>query len=317
MKFKEVFDMRKPELLVTPKKVDDIMPLIEAGADAFIIGEQKFGLRLAGDFSKEQVKEAIAIAHHHHKKVYVAMNAIFHNDLIDELGEYLTFLNEVKADAVVFGDPAVLMVAREVAPDLKLHWNTETTATNWHTCNYWGRKGAKRAVLARELSMDAIIETKEHAEVEIEVQVHGMTCMFQSKRSLLGNYFEYQGKALKIENRAEKEMMFLYDPERDNKYPIFEDANGTHIMSPNDMCIIDELSEMIDAGIDSFKIDGVLQTSEYVIEVTKKYRKAIDLCESNNTEYEEIKDELLAEIEDLQAKNRPLDTGFFFKETVY
>lgn len=309
--------MHKPELLVTPKKVEDIMPLIEAGADAFIIGEQKFGLRLAGDFSKVQVKEAIAIAHQHHKKVYVAMNAIFHNDLIDELGEYLTFLNEVKADAVVFGDPAVLMVAREVAPDLKLHWNTETTATNWHTCNYWGRKGAKRAVLARELSMDAIIETKEHAEVEIEVQVHGMTCMFQSKRSLLGNYFEYQGKALKIENRAEKEMMFLYDPERDNKYPIFEDANGTHIMSPNDMCIIDELSEMIDAGIDSFKIDGVLQTSEYVIEVTKKYRKAIDLCESNNTEYEEIKDELLAEIEDLQAKNRPLDTGFFFKETVY
>ena len=309
--------MHKPELLVTPKKVEDIMPLIEAGADSFVIGEQKFGLRLAGDFSKEQVKEAIAIAHQHHKKVYVAMNAIFHNDLIDELEEYLTFLNEVKADAVVFGDPAVLMVAREVAPDLKLHWNTETTATNWHTCNYWGRKGAKRAVLARELSMDAIIETKEHAEVEIEVQVHGMTCMFQSKRSLLGNYFEYQGKALKIENRAEKEMMFLYDPERDNKYPIFEDANGTHIMSPNDMCIIDELSEMIDAGIDSFKIDGVLQTSEYVIEVTKKYRKAIDLCKSNNTEYEEIKDELLAEIEDLQAKNRPLDTGFFFKETVY
>jgi putative protease len=309
--------MRKPELLVTPKKVEDLMPLIEAGADAFIIGEQKFGLRLAGDFSKEHIKEAIAIAHQHHKKVYVAMNAIFHNDLIDELGEYLTFLNEVKADAVVFGDPAVLMVAREVAPDLKLHWNTETTATNWHTCNYWGRKGAKRAVLARELSMDAIIETKEHAEVEIEVQVHGMTCMFQSKRSLLGNYFEYQGKALKIENRTEKEMMFLYDPERDNKYPIFEDANGTHIMSPNDMCIIDELSEMIDAGIDSFKIDGVLQTSEYVIEVTKKYRKAIDLCESNNSEYEEIKDELLTEIEDLQAKNRPLDTGFFFKETVY
>ncbi|MGM0874359.1 MAG: peptidase U32 family protein [Bacillota bacterium] len=309
--------MRKPELLVTPNKVEDILPLIDAGADAFIIGEQKFGLRLAGDFSKELVKEAITIAHQHNKKVYVAMNAIFHNELVDELGEYLAFLNEVKADAVVFGDPAVLMVAREVAPDLKLHWNTETTATNWHTCNYWGRKGSKRALLARELSMDAIIETKEHAEVEIEVQVHGMTCMFQSKRTLLGNYFEYQGKSLKIENRNENEMMFLYDPERDNKYPIFEDANGTHIMSPNDMCIIDELGEMIDAGVDSFKIDGVLQTSDYIIEVTKKYRKAIDLCVSSNADYEEIKDTLLEEIEDLQPENRPLDTGFFFKETVY
>jgi putative protease len=309
--------MRKPELLVTPKKLEDILSLIVAGADAFIIGEQKFGLRLAGDFSKEQVKEAVTIAHQHNKKVYVAMNAIFHNELIEELGEYLAFLNDVKVDAVVFGDPAVLMVAKEVAPELKLHWNTETTATNWYTCNYWGRKGAKRAVLARELSMDAIIETKEHAEVEIEVQVHGMTCMFQSKRRLLGNYFEYQGKTLKIENRNENDKMFLFDPERNNKYPIFEDVNGTHIMSPNDMCIIDELGEMIDAGIDSFKIDGVLQTSEYIIEVTKKYRKAIDLCDSNNAEYEEIKDVLLEEIEELQAKNRPLDTGFFFKETVY
>lgn len=310
--------MKKPELLVTPKSVEDFQPLIEAGADAFMIGEQRFGLRLAGEFSREQVKEAIEIAHKHNKKVYVAMNAIFHNEAIEDIENYLLFLKEVKVDAVVFGDPAVLMAAKEVAPDLKLHWNTETTATNWYTCNYWGRKGAKRAVLARELSMDAIIEIKEHAEVEIEVQVHGMTCMFQSKRTLLGNYFEYQGKALKVENRFDdKEMIFLFDPERDNKYPIFEDVNGTHIMSPNDICIIDELGEMIDAGVDSFKIDGVLQTSEYIIEVTKKYRKAIDLCIENNTKYEEIKDTLLEEIENIQAKNRSLDTGFFFKETVY
>ncbi|KKI88522.1 peptidase U32 [Bacillus sp. SA1-12] len=309
--------MQKPELLVTPKKVEDIVPLIEAGADAFIIGEQKFGLRLAGEFSRDQVMEAISIAHQHQKKVYVAMNGIFHNEMVNELGDYLAFLKEAKADAVVFGDPAVLMSAREVAPELKLHWNTETTATNWYTCNYWGRKGAKRAVLARELSMEAIVEIKEHAELEIEVQVHGMTCMFQSKRKLLGNYFEYQGKVLKVENRNEEEMMFLFDPERDNKYPIFEDVNGTHIMSPNDICIIDELGEMIEAGIDSFKIDGVLQTSEYILEVTKKYRKAIDLYISDIEEYEDIKDMLLEEIEGLQAKNRPLDTGFFFKETVY
>ncbi|XQY90800.1 peptidase U32 family protein [Metabacillus sp. HB246100] len=309
--------MKKPELLVTPKKVEEIVPLIEAGADAFIIGEQKFGLRLAGDFSREEVKEAIALAHQHGKKVYVAMNAIFHNELVEEIGDYLTFASEAGADAVVYGDPAVLMMAKEFAPSMKLHWNTETTATNWHTCNYWGRKGSKRAVLARELSMDAIVETKEHAEVEIEVQIHGMTCMFQSKRSLLGNYFEYQGKALKIENRDQEEAMFLFDPERDNKYPIFEDANGTHIMSPNDMCIIDELGEMIDAGIDSFKIDGILQTSEYILDVTKKYRLAIDTYIADQDKYEEIKEGLLSEIEELQAKNRPLDTGFFFKETVY
>lgn len=309
--------MNKPELLVTPTSVEDIGPLVSAGADAFVVGEQRYGLRLAGDFTREDVKEAVQLAHKHGKKVYVAMNALFHNDKVPELEGYISFLNEINVDAIIFGDPAVLMAARSAAPDMKLHWNTETTATNWYTCNYWGRKGAKRAVLAREINMDAIIEIKENAEVEIEVQVHGMTAMFQSKRSLLGNYYEYQGKALEVENRKQEKNMFLHDKERENKYPIFEDENGTHIMSPNDICIIDELQEMIEAGIDSFKIDGILKTPEYIAEVTKLYRKAIDLCVEDPDQYDEIKDGLLNEVEEIQPANRPLDTGFFFKETVY
>ncbi|MHA7137202.1 peptidase U32 family protein [Rossellomorea arthrocnemi] len=309
--------MKKPELLVTPVSVSDIEPLALAGADSFMIGEQRYGLRLAGEFSREDVAEAIKAAHKYGKKVYVAMNALFHNDKIAELDDYIAFLIEAGADAIVFGDPAVLMAAREVAPDMLLHWNTETTATNWYTCNYWGRKGAKRAVLARELSMDTIVEMKENAEVEIEVQVHGMTCMFQSKRSLLGNYFEYRGKAMEIENRKEQRNMFLHDEERHNKYPIYEDENGTHIMSPNDMCIVDELGEMIEAGIDSFKIDGVRKSSEYILEVTKLYRKAIDLYVEDEDQYDEKKDRFLEEAKSLQPENRPLDTGFFFKETVY
>jgi len=309
--------MKKPELLVTPVSVSDIEPLALAGADAFMIGEQRYGLRLAGEFSREDIAEAIKAVHKYGKKVYVAMNALFHNDKISELDDYIAFLQEAGADAIVFGDPAVLMAAREVAPDMLLHWNTETTATNWYTCNYWGRKGAKRAVLARELSMDTIVEMKGNAEVEIEVQVHGMTCMFQSKRSLLGNYFEYRGKAMEIENRKEQRNMFLHDEERHNKYPIYEDENGTHIMSPNDMCIVDELGEMIEAGIDSFKIDGVRKTSEYILEVTKLYRKAIDLYVEDEDQYDEKKDGFLEEAKSLQPENRPLDTGFFFKETVY
>lgn len=309
--------MKKPELLVTPTSVEDILPLIEAGADAFIIGEQKFGLRLAGEFNRDDVKKAIELAHSKGKKIYVAMNAIFHNEKIELLNEYIEFLKEVNADAIVFGDPAVLMAARETAPNMKLHWNTETTATNWYTCNYWGRKGAKRAVLARELSMDAIVEIKENAEVEIEVLVHGMTCMFQSKRSLLGNYFEYQGKAMEIENRKQQRNMFLHDEERSNKYPIFEDENGTHIMSPSDVCIIDELQEMVEAGVDSFKIDGILKDIDYIVSVTTLYRKAIDLAVEDPEQYDDLKDDLLAEAEELQPENRKLDTGFFFKETVY
>jgi len=309
--------MKKPELLVTPTAVSEIESLLKAGATAVMVGEQRYGLRLAGEFKREDIVEAVNIAHQHDAKVYVAMNGLFHNDKIAELNEYILFLKEASVDAIVFGDPAVLMAVRETAPEMKMHWSTETTGTNWYSCNYWGRKGAKRAVLARELSMDSIIDIKEKAEVEIEVQVHGMTCMFQSKRSLLGNYFEYQGKVMEIENRKVEKDMFLLDNERNNKYPIFEDENGTHIMSPNDMCIIDELSEMIDAEVDVFKIDGVLKSPQYILEVTKKYRQAIDLCVDDREEYENIKDDLLEEIESLQPINRPLDTGFFFKETVY
>jgi U32 family peptidase len=309
--------MKRTELLVTPLSVNDILPLAEAGADAFIVGEQRYGLRLAGEFNREQVRQTIELAHSKGKKVYVAMNAIFHNEKIDELSDYIKFAAEAKADAVVFGDPAVLMTARDAAPDMRLHWSTETLGTNWFSCNYWGKKGAKRAVLAREINMDAIVEVKENAEVEIEVQVHGMSCMFQSKRSLLGNYYEYQGKVMEIENRKMEKNMFLHDKERENKYPIFEDENGTHIMSPNDICIIDELQEMLEAGVDSFKIDGILKTSEYLLVVTKAYREAIDLYFEDPDLYEDKKDELLAAIEEVQPASRKLDTGFFFKETVY
>jgi U32 family peptidase len=309
--------MKKTELLVTPLSVNDILPLAEAGADAFVVGEQRYGLRLAGEFNREQVRQAIELAHSKEKKVYVAMNAIFHNEKMNELSDYIKFAAEANADAIIFGDPAVLMTAREAAPNMKLHWSTETLGTNWFSCNYWGKKGAKRAVLAREINMDSIVEIKENAEVEIEVLVHGMSCMFQSKRSLLGNYYEYQGKVMEIENRKMEKNMFIHDKERENKYPIFEDENGTHIMSPNDICIIDELQELLEAGVDSFKIDGILKSSDYIIAVTKAYREAIDLFFEDPDQYDDKKDKLLEVIEAVQPENRKLDTGFFFKETVY
>jgi len=163
-----------------------------------------------------------------------------------------------------------------------------------------------------------VIEIKENAKPEIEVQVHGMTCMFQSKRSLLGNYFLYRGEVMQIENRKENKNMFLHDKERKNKYPIYEDLNGTHIFSPNDICLIDELVELFEAGIDVLKFDGVLQTEDYINTVTNCYRQAIDAYfEDGEDAYESIKDELLEKIEEIQPELRPLDTGFIFKETVY
>ncbi|KGR78578.1 peptidase U32 family protein [Ureibacillus manganicus] len=310
--------MSKPELLVTPKSVDHIKALLSAGADAFVIGEQQFGLRLAGEFTVQQVKEATELVHASNKKVYVAVNALFHNDRLDALDVYLKEMQKIGVDAIIFGDPAVLVAVRELGITIPLHWNPETTATNWFQANYWAERGAKRAVLARELSLDEIVEIKENSKSEIEVQVHGMTCMFQSKRKLLGNYFLYRGEAMEIENRKENKNMFLHDKERKNKYPIYEDLNGTHIFSPNDMCLIDELTELFEAGIDTLKFDGVLQTEEYITTVTNIYRQAIDAYfDQGEDAYEDLKDDLLEKIEGIQPPLRPLDTGFVFKETVY
>ncbi|WP_062198801.1 peptidase U32 family protein [Massilibacterium senegalense] len=305
------------ELLVTPIDVDHIKDLHEAGANAIVIGEEQFGLRLAGEFNREDVKKATALAHSLNMNVYVAVNGIFHNDKVDGLYDYIAFLRDVEVDAIIFGDPAVLMIRNEIAPNMPLHWSTETTGTNYFQANYWGERGAKRAVMAKEINMEEIVETKEHANVEIEVQVHGMLCMFQSKRHLLGNYFEYQGKNLKVEKSDASRHLMLYDPERKVHYPIFEDASGTHIMSLHDVTIIDDLTDMLDAGIDSFKIDGVLQEKDYITAVTRTYRKAFDLYEQNPEKYEDQADELLQEVEELQPTTRPLGTGFFYKETIY
>ncbi len=310
--------MKKPELLLTPQSVEHVVALLDAGADAFVIGEQKFGLRLAGDFTVAQVEEATKLIHAAGKKVYVAVNAIFHNDRLDALDDYLKEMARIGVDALIFGDPAVVVAVRELGITIPLHWNPETIATNWFQVNYWGERGSKRAVLARELSVDEVIEIKENTKHEIEVQVHGMTCMFQSKRSLLGNYFLYREEAMEIENRKENKNMFLHDKERKNKYPIYEDMNGTHIFSPNDMCIIEELNELFEAGIDSMKIDGVLHSFDYVVSVTKLYRQAIDAYfDQGEDAYDEIKSELFEQVEAIQPALRPLDTGFIFKETVY
>ncbi|MGV2875078.1 peptidase U32 family protein [Macrococcus capreoli] len=305
------------ELLVTPKSLSHIKDLIKAGADAFVIGEQQFGLRLAGEFNREDLKAAIELIHANGKKAYVAVNGIFHNEHLDAVEDYMKYLHEVHPDAILFGDPAIVMYERELGNTIPLQWNQETLVTNHFQVNYWGERGANRAVLARELSLDEVLNIKAHSNVEIEVQVHGMTCMFQSKRQLLGNYFMYQDKVMKIENREIKDQMLLYDEERNNKYPIFEDGNGTHIMSPNDICVIEELEELIEAGIDAFKIDGVLHSEEYITTVTGAYRKALDLYEEDVEAYEDAKFDLIDMIEEIQPEHRPLDQGFLFKQTVY
>ena len=305
------------ELLVTPKSITHMETLIDKGADAFVIGEQKFGLRLPGEFNRDAMQEAVALAHKNNKKVYAAVNGIFHNYHLDALEDYINFLHDIQVDRIIFGDPAVVMYVKQHEYPIPLNWDAETLVTNYFQCNYWGKKGANRAVLARELSLDEIIHIKEHADVEIEVQVHGMTCMFQSKRMLLGNYYTFQERQMKIERQHDHGDLLLYDEERDNKYPVFEDYNGTHIMSPNDICLIEELEPFFEAGIDAFKIDGILQSEEYINVVTEQYREAIDLFNEDPDAYEDEKFMLVDPIEEIQPEHRPFDEGFLYKQTVY
>lgn len=192
--------MKKTELLVTPASINHLEELMVAGADAFLVGEQFFGLRLPGEFGLEKIATARILTSKENKKLYVAMNALFHNDKLEALAPYMKKLQEIGVDGIVFGDPAIIIARREAEVTIPLHWNTEQTATNYFTANYWGKRGSTRAVLARELSLDEVVEVKENAEVQIEVQVHGMTCIFQSKRSLLGNYFLFQDKAMEVDS---------------------------------------------------------------------------------------------------------------------
>ncbi|HAX73793.1 MAG TPA: collagenase-like protease [Firmicutes bacterium] len=308
--------MKKPELVVTPKSIEDIPKLIEAGADAFIIGEEQFGLRLAGDFDLPTLTKAVSLIKENQKKVYVAINGLFANSALEPLKSYLEQLSNLEVDALRFSDPGAYMIAKEIAPQIPLHWSSETLGTNYFTANYWEERGVYRTVLAPELMKESVLEINEHAKGEIEILVHGAICMFQSRRNLVGNYLKFQGQVVeKLQTRDQG--LTLFDPERQLYYPIFEDIQGTHIFNGTDICMVDDLQEFIEAGIDSFRIDGVLKSSEYLLYVTNAYRLAIDTAISDAEKYAQIGRPLYKKLEEVQPLNRNLDRGFYYKPSMY
>ncbi len=308
--------MLKPELLVTPRTIEDIKHLIEAGADAFILGEERFGLRLAGEFPLDTLAEAVSLIKAHQKKVYIAINAVYANAQINPLREYIEAVSKLDIDALRFSDPGAFMVAREVAPHLPLHWSSETLGTNYFTANYWTNLGVVRTVLAPELMKEAVLETSKQTTGEIEIQVHGAICMFQSRRELIGNYLKFQGQVVKkVKTKAEG--FELYDPERELYYPIFEDLQGTHIFNGTDVCMIDDLQDFINAKVTSLRIDGILKSSDYILTMTKAYRQAIDLAVTDRELYEKVGRGMYKTLESFQPKNRQLDRGFFYKPSMY
>jgi U32 family peptidase len=309
--------MRKVELLATAKNVDELIQIIDAGADAVKIGHQQYGLRLPGDFELEDIQRATEYAHSKQKKVYVAINGIFHNDIFKSLSEYLCILQKFEVNGIICGDPSIFILAKEHEIHIPIHWNPETLATNYQTLGYWMTKGVKRAVLSNELQIENVAEMKEKLPLNVEVQAHGMTCIFQSKRELVTNYYKHVSSDESKSTAKENKLYIKEFGKSNTHYPIYEDCNGTHIMSDADMCMIGFLDQLIEAKVDSIRLDGLLKTSEYQVEIVKIYRDAIDLYYKNPEEYKLSKTRLKNRIEDLQPAERKLDTGFYFREQIY
>ncbi|ASS66276.1 MULTISPECIES: peptidase U32 family protein [unclassified Paenibacillus] len=309
----------KPELLTTAASLGELRKLMEAGADAFIIGESKYGARLPGEFGLGEMAEAVEAAHGFARpvRIYAAVNNLLDNAAADSLPEYLGSLAQIGVDAIVFGDPSVLVTAREAAPGVALHWNAEMTSTSYAQADYWGRRGASRIVLARELNMEQIIEIKQRTSLEVQVQVHGMTNIYHSKRSLVDSYMGHLGKeASELDSRLGQGLYLMEEERRDERYPIYQDAHGTYMMSSDDVCMIENLHELMEAGIDSLRVEGLMKTAAYNETVIRAYRAAIDAYAADPQNYE-FKEEWLDAIRELQDPSRELSYGFFFKEQVY
>lgn len=309
---------KKPELLVPAGSLEELKRYFAAGADAALVGEARYGMRLPGDMTPQDIAEAVKVAREYGAKIYVSLNNLMTNDMLEGLPEYVKQLAECGVDAVEFGDPAVLQTVRTVAPQLKLHWNAEMTSTNYATANYWGTKGASRVVLARELNMDEITAMPSKLNIEAEVQVHGMTNIYHSKRRLVHSYMVSQGRPVDPDsNLGMSRGLFLIEAERpDEKFPIFEDVNGTHIMSSDDICILEDLHLLMAAGIDSFKIETLLKPVSYNEVIIASYRNAIETYSRDPDGYE-LDESWLEAIREVQDPERELSFGFFYKEQVY
>lgn len=307
----------KPELLATAASIEELERLIAAGADAFVIGEARYGMRLAGEFTIEMIKEAVKLSKPRGVRIYAALNNLMDNETVETLPSYVAALADAGVDAIVFGDPAVLMAARLHTPGMPLHWNAEMTSTNYVTAAYWGRRGATRFVLARELNMEQVVEIMANTELEVQVQVHGMTNIYHSKRSLVDSYMEHQAEADRLPQKDKDRGLYVMEAERqDERYPIYEDANGTHIMSSDDICMVENLHELLDAKVNSLKIEGIMKSIAYNEIVVRAYRQAIDAYLENPEGYV-FNEEWLESIQAVQDPNRELSFGFFFKEQVY
>lgn len=306
--------MRRIELLVPASSLEVLKIAVVFGADAVYIGGEVFGLRAkAKNFSKEDMIEGIAFAHEHDVKVYVTANILAHNYDLDGVREYFKELKEIKPDALIIADPGIFMIAKEICPEIELHISTQANNTNYGTYQFWYGQGAKRVVTARELSLAEIKEIREHIpeEMEIETFIHGAMCISYSGRCLLSNYFTGRDANQGACTHPCRWKYAVVEETRPGEYmPVYENERGTYIFNSKDLCMIEYIPEIIEAGIDSFKIEGRMKTALYVATVARTYRKAIDDYLESEEKYKENMPWYREQISN--CTYRQFTTGFFF-----
>lgn len=309
--------MRPVELLIPAGSLEVLKTAVRYGADAVYIGGEAFGLRAkAHNFTIPDMKEGIAFAHEHECKVYLTVNVFAHNRDIEGIREYFRTLREVPVDALIISDPGVFMMAKELLPNTEIHISTQANNTNYETYRFWYRMGAKRVVSARELSLEEIGEIRKHIpeDMEIESFIHGAMCISYSGRCLLSNYFTGRDANQGACTHPCRWKYAVVEEKRPGEYlPVEEDDRGTYIFNSKDLCMVEYIPEMMEAGIDSFKIEGRMKTALYVATVARTYRKAIDDYKISPELYRSNMDYYREEIS--KCTYRQFTTGFYFGKT--
>ena len=306
--------MKHPELLIPASSLEVLKIAVVFGADAVYIGGEAFGLRAkAKNFSMEEIREGIAFAHAHDVKVYITANILAHNGDLSGVRAYFEELKEIKPDALIISDPGVFMIAREVCPEIDIHISTQANNTNYGTYQFWHQLGARRVVTARELSMAELKEIREKAPADLEMEtfIHGAMCISYSGRCLLSNYFTGRDANRGACTHPCRWKYAIVEETRPGEYmPVYENERGTYIFNSKDLCMIEHIPELIDSGIDSFKIEGRMKTALYVATVARTYRKAIDDYLESPELYRKNMDWYLDQISN--CTYRQFTTGFFF-----
>ncbi len=308
--------MRKVELLVPAGSLEVLKTAVVFGADAVYIGGEAFSLRAkAKNFSVAEMAEGIRFAHGRGVKVYVTANIVAHHEDIGEAEEYFAKLRAMKEkpDALIISDPGLFMTAKEVFPEIEIHISTQANNTNYRTCLFWHKLGAGRIVCARELSLAEIKKMRQHIPkgMELEAFVHGAMCISYSGRCLLSNYMTGRDANQGECTHPCRWKYAVVEETRPGEYmPVYENERGTFLFNSGDLCMIEHIPELLDAGIDSLKIEGRMKAALYVATVARTYRRAIDDYMESEERYRDSMEWYKKEIE--KCTYRKFTTGFYF-----